>query len=83
LPCSPHAAQTCCTTDKSSKGDGDPVNLVIIGTPEDVYASFIRAGWDETETITGSTTFKTVRSFIGGGEYRYSPVSGLYVFGRC
>jgi len=76
------AAQTCCTTDKTSKGDGDPVNLVIIGTPKDVYASFIRAGWDETETITGSTTFKTVQSFIGGGEYRYSPVSGLYVFGR-
>lgn len=76
------AAQTCCTTDKTAKGDGDPVNLVVIGTPLEVYAAFIRAGWDETETITGSTTWKTVRSFIGGGEYRYSPVSGLYVFGR-
>ena len=48
----------------------------------EVYAAFIRAGWDETETITGSTSWKTMRSFIGGGEYRYSPVSGLYVFGR-
>jgi len=76
------AAQTCCTTDKTAKGDGDPVNLVIIGKPADVYAAFIRAGWDETETITRSTTWKTVRSFLGGGEYRYSPVSGLYVFGR-
>ena len=76
------AEQTCCTTDKTAKGDGDPVNLVVIGHPKDVYASFIRAGWDETETITGSTSWKTMRSFIGGGEYRYSPVSGLYVFGR-
>ena len=76
------AAQTCCTTDKTAKGDGDPVNLVVIGTPDEVYAAFIRAGWDETETITGSTSWKTMQSFVSGGEYRYSPVSGLYVFGR-
>ena len=71
------ADQTCCTTDKTAKGDGDPVNLVVVGTPDEVYAAFIRAGWDETETITGSTSWKTMRSFVGGGEYRYSPVSGL------
>ena len=76
------AAQTCCTTDKTAKGDGDPVNLVVIGTPDEVYAAFIRAGWDESETITTGTTWKTVQSFVSGGEYRYSPVSGLYVFGR-
>jgi hypothetical protein len=76
------ADQTCCTTDKTAKGDGDPVNLVVIGTPAEVYTAFIRAGWDETETITGSTSWKTVQSFMSGGEYRYSPVSGLYVFGR-
>ena len=76
------AAQTCCTTDKTAKGDGDPVNLVVIGAPDEVYAAFIRAGWDESETITTGTTWKTIQSFIGGGEYRYSPVSGLYVFGR-
>jgi hypothetical protein len=76
------AAQTCCTTDKTAEGDGDPVNLVVIGAPDEVYAAFIRAGWDESETITTGTTWKTVQSFIGGREYRYSPVSGLYVFGR-
>ena len=76
------ASQTCCTTDKTAEGDGDPVNLVVIGPADEVYAAFIRAGWDESETITSGTTWKTVRSFVGGGEYRYSPVSGLYVFGR-
>ena len=74
--------QVCCTTDKKSKGSGDPVNLVIIGGLAEVYVAFIRAGWDETETITSGTSWKTIKSFIGGGEYRYSPVSGLYVFGR-
>lgn len=74
--------QVCCTTDGKAKGSGDPVNLVVIGNLLEVYVAFIRAGWDETETITTGTTWKTVKSFIGGGEYRYSPVSGLYVFGR-
>jgi hypothetical protein len=74
--------QTCCTSDKKAEGSGDPVNLVVIGTPEEVYAAFIRAGWDETETITSGTMWKTAKSFIGGGEYRYSPVSGLYVYQR-
>lgn len=76
------ADQTCCTTDKTAEGDGDPVNLVVIGTPPEVYTAFIRADWDESETITGSTSWKTMQSFMSGGEYRYSPVSGLYVFGR-
>jgi len=74
--------QVCCTTEIKAKGSGDPVNLVIIGDLHEVYVAFIRAGWDETETITTGTSWKTMKSFIGGGEYRYSPVSGLYVFGR-
>jgi hypothetical protein len=74
--------QVCCTTDKKSKGSGDPVNLVVIGGLKDVYHAFLRAGWDETETIHKGSSWKTVKSFLSGGEYRYSPVSGLYVLGR-
>jgi len=73
----------CCVTDKAGTATGDPLNLVLIGRPMDVYTAFIRAGWDETETVTGSTSWKTFKSFVGGGEYRYSPVSNLYVFGRA
>ena len=72
----------CCVTDKKGQSTGDPLNLVIIGTPQDVYTAFIRAGWDETETVTRASAWKTVKSFLSGGEYRYSPVSSLYVFGR-
>jgi len=60
----------------------DPLNLVVIGDLDDVYYSFIRAGWDETETIYRASVLKTIRSFLFGGRYRYSPVSALYVFGR-
>jgi hypothetical protein len=72
----------CCVTDKDSKARGDPLNIVVIGDPEDVYYAFIRAGWDETETVHRGSAIRTAISFLFGGEYRYSPVSSLYVFGR-
>lgn len=72
----------CCVTDKSGENTGDPLNLVVIGHPRDVYTAFIRADWDETETVTTSSAWKTVKSFMSGGDYRYSPVSALYVFDR-
>jgi len=73
----------CCVTDKTGKNTGDPLNLVLIGWPREVYTAFIRAGWDETEAVTGGTAWKTVKSFLGGDAYRYSPVSSLYVFDRA
>jgi hypothetical protein len=72
----------CCTTNKKGTEQGDPLNIVVIGNHADVYYAFIRAGWDETETIYRASIFKTVRSFLFGGRYRYSPISALYVFGR-
>lgn len=72
----------CCTTNKSANGNGDPLNLVVIGEPQKLYHAFIRAGWDETETIYAGSLLKTAKSFTLGGRYRYSPVSALYVFGR-
>jgi hypothetical protein len=69
------------TTDRGDTGTGDPVNLVIIGEFETLLSAF--AGrWDETETITLATCWKTARAFLLGSEYRYSPVSPLYLFGR-
>jgi len=72
----------CCTTDKKGRDQGDPLNLVIIGEIDDIYYAFLRAGWDETETSYAGSLKKTIGSFFSGGEYRYSPVSGLYVFER-
>jgi len=76
-------ALPCCTTNKKGTAQGDPLNLVLIGDLDDIYYAFIRAGWDETETIYRASVFKTVRSFLFGGRYRYSPISALYVFGRA
>ncbi len=72
----------CCTTNKKGTNYGDPLNLVVVGNAEDVVHAFIRSGWDETETVYSISGWKTALSFLFGGEYRYSPISALYVYGR-
>lgn len=69
------------TCNRHNRGSGDPINLVLIGSFETLLNSF--AGrWDETEVISLATCWKTARAFLLGSEYRYSPVSPLYLFGR-
>jgi hypothetical protein len=72
----------CCTTNKNGSAHGDPLNIIVIGDGKDVLHTLIRVGWDETETIYAGSALKTIASFLFGGRYRYSPVSGLYMFGR-
>jgi hypothetical protein len=74
-------ALPCCTTKKNGTGGGDPVNLIVIGEPDNILAPFIAAGWDETEITTAGTSWKTVKSFFGA-EYKYSPISPLYIYLR-
>lgn len=70
----------CCTTREVGTGEGDPINIVLIGwNPHEVL---IRSGWDETELLTAGSAWKTFKAFFGG-EYRYSPMSALYVFDRA
>jgi len=42
----------------------------------------LAAGWDEAEAINWKTCLKTGRAFLFDTEYRYSPVSSLYVNGK-
>jgi hypothetical protein len=72
----------CCTADKEGTGQGDPLNLVLVGDKEDIFPAFIRRGWHATEIIWWKAGWRTVKSFLVGGRYRYSPVSPLYVYGR-
>jgi len=69
------------TTNRSGDREGDPVNLVVVGDFEQIVGSFV-GRWDETETITLASCWRTVKAFLLGSEYRYSPISPLYLFGR-
>ena len=55
--------------------------LSVIGEPDNILAPFIAAGWDETEIVTAGTSWKTFKSFFGA-EYKYSPISALYIYLR-
>ena len=69
------------TSNAKQTRSGDPVNLVVVGELETLVGAFV-GRWDETEVITLGTCWKTMRSFLLGSQYRYSPVSALYLFGR-
>lgn len=74
-------AMPAATTNSKGSRPGDPANLVVIGLFETLLGA-LAARWDESETITLATCWRTVRSFLIGTQYRYSPVSALYLFGR-
>jgi hypothetical protein len=56
--------------------------LVAIGSFDSLISGF-GARWDETEVISLQSCWRTFKAFTLGSEYRYSPVSSLYVDGRC
>ena len=72
----------CCTRNDNDTKDGDPLNLVLIGSLNEIFASLARAGWDETEAVTFSTALKTAKAFFSGDMYTNAPISPQYVFGR-
>ena len=72
----------CCTANKDGTGYGDPLNLVFVGNNEDIFPAYIRRGWHGTEILWSKAAWRTFKSFLVGGRYRYSPVSPLYVYGR-
>lgn len=74
-------------TNRDGRITGDPLNIIIVGaegqTWHEPWPAFITRGWHETETIYGRSEWKTVKSFLFGGQYPYSPFSPLYVYGRA
>lgn len=72
----------CCTLDASGENKGDPFNLVVIGDFKEVAAAFARRGWLPVEETYSTAVWRTLKSFVFGSRYRYSPVSPLYFSGR-
>ena len=68
----------CCATNEDGTENGDPLNLVLIGSREDISSAFVRRGWLPAEQTYSTAVWKTIKSFLFGTRYRYSPVSPLY-----
>jgi len=72
----------CCTTNSNKTRDGDPLNLVVVGSKSDPIVPFIARGWHVSQKLNVASTIETAHAFILRDEYLTSPVSPLYVFGR-
>jgi hypothetical protein len=61
---------------------GDPVNLVLVGTQQQLRTAFARAGWSEADPLTVRSSWRMVRTFLLNRPYPTAPFSTLYLFGR-
>ncbi len=72
----------CCVLGGDRKTDGDPLNLAVIGNPGRLIVPFLHRGWHFTERIDAGAVWRTIRSSVFGSEYKTSPISPLYLYGR-
>jgi hypothetical protein len=61
---------------------GDPVNLVLTGTLQQLHAAFRLAGWSETDRLGLASSWRMARAFVFNAPYPTAPFSTLYLFGR-
>jgi LssY C-terminus len=61
---------------------GDPVNLVLIGTLQQLHAAFASAEWSEADRLGPASSWRMIRAFLFNSPYPTAPFSTLYLFGR-
>src|SRR6266702_6428771 len=69
-------------THTKSGAEGDPLNLVFVGSKDQITHSFQQAGWLIPDPITSQTSEKIAAASLAHKSYPTAPVSNLYVFGR-
>lgn len=61
---------------------GDPVNIVLIGTAQQLHAAFAAAGWFTADPLGVASSWRMIRAFVLNAPYPTAPFSNLYLFGR-
>lgn len=61
---------------------GDPVNLVLIGTLQQLREAFATAGWSTADRLDIASSWRMTRAFLLNSPYPTAPFSTLYLFGR-
>ncbi len=61
---------------------GDPVNIVLVGTLQQLQAAFRTAGWVEADRLGLASSWRMVRAFLLNSPYPAAPFSTLYLYGR-
>jgi hypothetical protein len=61
---------------------GDPVNLALIGTQDQLRSAFAAAGWDGADPLSLASAWHMACAFVLDRSYPTAPFSTLYLFGR-
>ena len=61
---------------------GDPVNVVLTGTLQQLRSAFATAGWSEADRLGLASSWRMIRTFVLNAPYPTAPFSTLYLFGR-
>lgn len=61
---------------------GDPVNLAVNGTRDQLVGAMQAAGWTLADPLTPASAFKIARATVLRRSYPAAPVSSLYLFSR-
>lgn len=72
----------CCTSNAGGDGHGDPLNVVLVGTQEELLTALARSGWSFTHELDLQGVGRLVGAAIAGTPYAIAPISSLYLFGR-
>lgn len=60
----------------------DPVNIILIGTKEQLEMAFEKIGWDKTDRLNLRSSEKMIRKFLANKPYPKAPFSPAYLFGK-
>ncbi|MDB4977962.1 MAG: hypothetical protein JWM56_148 [Candidatus Peribacteria bacterium] len=60
----------------------DPVNIVLLGTEQQLRAAFHAARWFEADNLTIRSMWEMARAFVWNTAYPTAPFSKRYLFGR-
>jgi hypothetical protein len=61
---------------------GDPVNVALVGTLQQLRAAFAALDWSEADRLSVASSWGMVRAFVFNSPYPTAPFSTLYLFGR-
>jgi hypothetical protein len=64
------------------KNPGDMVNVMIIGTQDQVVQAFTSGGWVQVDTTIGNTAMNALLDSLEKKDYLTMPMSTLYLFDR-
>ena len=69
-------------THTKSGAAGDPINVVFLGSKDQILSSFHQAGWLIPDPITTTSSMRIAADSLAHRSYPTAPVSNLYVYGR-